>query len=254
MKFNIIEREIEGKIVKTIDARELHEALAVGRKFSTWLPAQLKRAKAIQDKDYIKLAPQNTKTIDGRKKEDYLFTLSLAMTIAVLSNTDVGFQVNCKLIEIERQNRITESEQNCNDPTNDEIWLLLDDLYSEAKTEGQEHVARSVDEHKNASDNLRKTKLWHAEQERNEIIQKKALELALVEHKSLLSLTSSNPITPEIRESILLIVHVKMQAMIKSMSRTVPLYEVGEFLLDGDVEGFENEMEKRLNAWVDRYC
>lgn len=98
-----IERsQIDGQSVQTVNARELHGYLGVGKDFSNWIKAQIKRADLVEGVDYVVLAllgdPMNPKPA-----REYALTLDSAKNIAMLSGTAKGKEVRAYFIECERK-------------------------------------------------------------------------------------------------------------------------------------------------------
>ena len=81
----ISETEINGVLTKTVNARDLHTFLEVGRDFSTWIKGRLSTLGSIEGEDYLlpKTGEQDSGQHGGNNKIDYLITLDLAKHIAV---------------------------------------------------------------------------------------------------------------------------------------------------------------------------
>lgn len=91
--------------VKAVNGRELHQALGVGRKFSTWIQYQCERCILIEDEDFERAVPTIgnqeirgkmavTRWLEARVGKDvpieYYLTMESAKKIAVLSQTAGG--------------------------------------------------------------------------------------------------------------------------------------------------------------------
>jgi anti-repressor protein len=57
-------RDLGGELTQTIDARDLHRGLGVGRDFSNWIKGRIERGQFVEDRDYVVeiLDPQNRGT------------------------------------------------------------------------------------------------------------------------------------------------------------------------------------------------
>ena len=104
----INKQTINNEVIKTVSARELYEFLESKRQFSDWIKAKLERLRLVENKDFI-IVSQNCETIDknGNKKvsvaNEYFITLDTAKHIAMMENTDRGFEVRDYFIQCEKQ-------------------------------------------------------------------------------------------------------------------------------------------------------
>lgn len=97
----ISQREITpGQMVDTVNARDLWKFLEVGKDFSTWLKVQINRAKLV---DGLHFTTKRTAPPQGGPEYlEYFLTVEAAKQVALLSETDRGFQVRDYFIECER--------------------------------------------------------------------------------------------------------------------------------------------------------
>lgn len=93
---------IDGKSTPTANARELHARLEVSKDFSTWVKAQIKRARLIDGRDFIKVTQKGELSATGQTLFEYHLTLDASKHIAMLSNTEKGFEVREYFIACER--------------------------------------------------------------------------------------------------------------------------------------------------------
>lgn len=101
---------IEGMQQRTVNGRDLHAALKVGRNYPTWVKAQIEKAGFIEGKEYIKISseirmpetghPENKGNLEHEKIE-YFFTLSAAKEIAMMSKSPVGKEIRLYFIKCE---------------------------------------------------------------------------------------------------------------------------------------------------------
>lgn len=90
---------IDGQSINTVNARDLHAFLEVGKDFSTWIKVQIERARLSENRDYVIFTQKG----EYRKPlTEYAFTLDAAKHIAMMSGTDKGFAVRDYFIECER--------------------------------------------------------------------------------------------------------------------------------------------------------
>ena len=94
--------------IQTVNARELHGFLGVGRDFSTWIKSQIDRARLVEDRDYVILEDLRS-PISGSTKArtqkifDYHLSLDAAKHIAMVSGCERGYEVREYFIECERK-------------------------------------------------------------------------------------------------------------------------------------------------------
>ena len=81
-----------------VDARKLHEALGVGRDFSTWIKDRILKYGFIEGKDF---SSKRGESIGGRPPSEYLLSVQMAKELAVVENSDQGRKVRKYLIKIE---------------------------------------------------------------------------------------------------------------------------------------------------------
>lgn len=101
----ISERQIEGELIKTFDGRDLHGDLGVSKDYTTWAKAQIKRARLVENKDYVKLTQKGELSTTGQTRHEYHFTLEAGKHIGMMSGTARGSEVREYFLGCERQAR-----------------------------------------------------------------------------------------------------------------------------------------------------
>jgi phage anti-repressor protein len=98
--------EVGGKSCPVVDARELQGLLGSKDKFAGWITDQVARARLKENKHFgvFRNFPKNSPK-GGRPRIDYHLTLQGAMHIAMISNTEKGFEVRDYFIECEERYR-----------------------------------------------------------------------------------------------------------------------------------------------------
>lgn len=94
-------RQIAEQSVQTVNARELHRFLGVGKDFSNWIKAQIKRADLVEGVDFMVLAQKGENPQGGRPLEEYHLTIDAGKNIAMLSGTAKGKEVRRYFIDCE---------------------------------------------------------------------------------------------------------------------------------------------------------
>lgn len=91
--------QINGELVQTVNARDLHEFLGVGKDFSNWIKAQIKRARLVQDRDFVTVAQ---KGVGGKfAATEYHLTIASGKHVSMMAGTDKGFEIREYFIECE---------------------------------------------------------------------------------------------------------------------------------------------------------
>jgi anti-repressor protein len=101
--------------VQTVNARELHAFLEIGKDFSNWIKAQLERARLVEDRDFVKVAQKGE--LGGQTRIEYFLTIEAAKHIAMMSGSEKGFEVREYFIECERRVKHNAPAIDLNDPS-----------------------------------------------------------------------------------------------------------------------------------------
>ena len=106
----ISETEINGALTPSVSARDLHSFLESKRQFSDWVKAKIERLRLQENIDFICLSQFcETQRKDGQngvvKSTEYFVTIDIAKHIAMMENTDRGFEVRNYFIECEKKLR-----------------------------------------------------------------------------------------------------------------------------------------------------
>jgi len=100
---------IGGTPVQAVDARELHGFLGVKKDFTSWIKAQITRARLVADRDFLALQREGLFTLKGEKSTmgrpvtEYWLTLDAAKHTSMMTGTEKGFAVREYFIECERR-------------------------------------------------------------------------------------------------------------------------------------------------------
>ena len=109
------ETEINNETVQTVNARELHEFLGVGKVFAAWIRSRLDTLGSIEGQDYIVLSGESllsqigkqteegSKSRGGHNRLEYFVTLDTAKHLAMMEKNDKGKEIREYFIECEKQ-------------------------------------------------------------------------------------------------------------------------------------------------------
>lgn len=100
----IAQAKIGGISIQTVNARALHASLGVRRDFNQWMRDQIDRVRLQEERDYLSYEDVGNPR-GGRPRREYALSLDAAKHIAMMSQTDRGFQVRDYFIECETRAR-----------------------------------------------------------------------------------------------------------------------------------------------------
>jgi phage anti-repressor protein len=91
---------------QVVSASDLHEALGVGKDFSTWIKDRIEKYGFTEGDDYrlnpLNLADQEPGRGGDRRSADYLLSLDTAKEIAMVENNAKGREIRRYLISVEK--------------------------------------------------------------------------------------------------------------------------------------------------------
>lgn len=93
---------VGSELTQTVNARELHSFLEVGKDFSSWIKVQIDRARLVENRDFIVFTQKGENPTGGRPSSEYHLTIESGKHVAMMSGTDKGFEVRDYFIECER--------------------------------------------------------------------------------------------------------------------------------------------------------
>lgn len=99
--------------VQTINARELHTFLEVGKDFSTWVKDRVEQYDFVENQDFVSF-PQNGGK--GRPTIEYAITLDMAKELAMVERNEKGKQARQYFIECERRAKAVDPMTVLTDP------------------------------------------------------------------------------------------------------------------------------------------
>lgn len=94
---------IDGDIVQTVNARELHAFLEIGKDFSTWITDRINKYNLLENQDFVCSPILGSKGRGGHNRKDYHLTLSVAKELSMLENNKKGKEARLYFIECERR-------------------------------------------------------------------------------------------------------------------------------------------------------
>lgn len=101
----VAERQIGDGTIQTVNARDLHAFLEVGKDFSTWIKGRIEQYSFIEHHDFVTFdaAPQNGGAGNRGHRVEYAISLDMAKELAMVERNDKGKQARLYFIECERR-------------------------------------------------------------------------------------------------------------------------------------------------------
>lgn len=88
--------------IQTVNARELHLFLEVGKDYSTWIKDRIEKYSFEEGKDF---SPVLGKSIGGRPSTEYHISIDMAKELAMVERNEKGKQARQYFIEVEKAYR-----------------------------------------------------------------------------------------------------------------------------------------------------
>lgn len=95
--------DINGNTVNTVNARELHTFLEVGKDFSNWIKDRIEQYNFVENQDFIIFAEIGEKSGRGRPSKEYYLSIDMAKELAMVERNEKGKQARQYFIECERR-------------------------------------------------------------------------------------------------------------------------------------------------------
>jgi phage anti-repressor protein len=100
------EKRIVGtETIETVDGRDLHVGLEIGKDYTSWIKAQIKRAQLDKDLDYITFTQLGETATGGYKTTEYFLTFDASKHVAMMSGSKKGKEVREYFIACEKELR-----------------------------------------------------------------------------------------------------------------------------------------------------
>ncbi len=96
----VIQSEINGKVIPTVNARELHDFLEVKSRFNDWIKNRVSEYDFLDNQDFITLTKN---LVSGGTQKEYHLTLDMAKELSMVERNEKGKQARQYFIECERK-------------------------------------------------------------------------------------------------------------------------------------------------------
>lgn len=106
---------LDGGVVQTVDARELHAFLEIGRDFHTWLNGRIEQYGFVEGQDFT---PVLGKSSGGRPTKEYAISIDMAKELSMVERNEKGREARRYFIDCERiaKEALNPRLPNFNDP------------------------------------------------------------------------------------------------------------------------------------------
>ncbi len=94
---------IDGASVQTVNARDLHTFLEVGKDFSTWIKDRITAYSFLENVDFVCSPILGSEGRGGSNRKDYHLSLDMAKELAMVERNERGKQARQYFIECERK-------------------------------------------------------------------------------------------------------------------------------------------------------
>ena len=100
----VIDGNIGVETVQTVNARDLHAFLEVGKDFSTWIKDRISQYGFVEGQDFIEVFPKaGENSSGGRPAREYHISLDMAKELSMVERNEKGKQARQYFIEMERR-------------------------------------------------------------------------------------------------------------------------------------------------------
>ncbi|SPP32679.1 hypothetical protein ARAF_3071 [Arsenophonus endosymbiont of Aleurodicus floccissimus] len=100
---NIETKNINGELIQTVNARDLHAFLESKQDFSTWMKKRISDYKFVENIDYIVFHNSAGNPFGGRPAKEYHISLDMSKELSMVERNEKGKQARQYFIECERR-------------------------------------------------------------------------------------------------------------------------------------------------------
>lgn len=117
---NIRQQPIGTDLVQTVNARELHAFLGVGKVFRAWIQDRIQQFRFVENQDFVCFEDLSRPNLDAsksrqQKTKEYALTIDMAKELSMVERTPKGKEARQYFIECERRfYRLSAAPQNPN--------------------------------------------------------------------------------------------------------------------------------------------
>jgi len=110
----VVEGQIGGATIQTVNARDLHAFLDNGDHFATWIKDRIDQYGFAENIDFASYSESSEK--GGRPRQEFALSIDMAKELGMVDRSEKGKQVRLYFIEIERRAKLGISLPDFSDP------------------------------------------------------------------------------------------------------------------------------------------
>ena len=99
----VTERTISGDTIQTVNARDLHAFLEVGKVFAAWIQERIEQYGFVEHHDFVVFSDSGNNPKGGRPAKEYAIGLDMAKELAMVERNEQGKQARLYFIKCERR-------------------------------------------------------------------------------------------------------------------------------------------------------
>lgn len=88
---------------RTVNARELHQFLGVGKDFSSWIKERISKYDFIENQDFEVFTKIGENLSGGRPQIEYVLSIDMAKELSMVENNERGRMARRYFIECEKE-------------------------------------------------------------------------------------------------------------------------------------------------------
>ena len=96
------QRRVGDDLVQTVNARELHAFLEVGKVFAAWIQERIEQFGFVENQDFIVISETGKNPKGGRPSKEYFLALDMAKELSMVERNAKGKQARQYFIQCER--------------------------------------------------------------------------------------------------------------------------------------------------------
>lgn len=98
----ISQSEVNSETINTVNARDLHSFLEVGKVFGAWITERIEQFGFAENQDFVVFSESGKNPLGGRPTKDYHLTLDMAKELSMVERNEKGKEARKYFIECER--------------------------------------------------------------------------------------------------------------------------------------------------------
>ena len=99
----INQEQMAGEQVNTVNARDLHEFLEIGKVFGAWITERIDKFEFKENQDFVVFSEIGNNPKGGRPAKEYHLTIDMAKELSMVERNEKGKQARQYFIECERR-------------------------------------------------------------------------------------------------------------------------------------------------------